>query len=74
LSESQPNPLSEASPDSLSELFARNPLQLSDQDIGKIVSELRRQREKWQVDEGKPKAKKASKAVKLDVSLDDLGI
>ncbi len=73
--ETSPNPLAEAEPSSLDELFSRDPLGLSDQDISSIVRELRRQREKWLAEPEKKAAKKpASKPVKLDVSLDDLGI
>lgn len=68
------NPLEEASPSSLEELFARDPLQLRDVDIETIVRELRRMREKWQSGD-KPKAVKGRKAAPLDpnVTLDDLG-
>ena len=72
------NPLLEAEPLSLDELFSRDPLGLSDQDIGKIVSELRRQRAKWKLTEDLPKeakpAKRAAKKVNLNLSLGDLGL
>jgi len=45
------SPLTQVQPDSLSELFARDPLQLADQDILKIVLELRKQREAWRTAE-----------------------
>jgi len=72
------NPLLEADPLSLDELFSRDPLGLNDQDIGKIVSDLRRQRVKWKITEDLPKEAKAkpkaSKKVDLNLSLGDLGL
>jgi hypothetical protein len=62
--------LAEANPDSLSELFSRDPLALSDQDISLIVQKLRRDREKWQVAESKPKGKTSAHP---DLNLEDLG-
>lgn len=61
------NPLAEANPNSLDELFSRDPLGLQDVDLAIIVKELRRQREAWKLAEanGKtsaPKAKPAAKA------------
>lgn len=56
--------LAEASEDSLADLFAKDPLKYSEQDIGKIVKELRAQRVRWQqAEQGKP-APGASKAPK----------
>jgi hypothetical protein len=46
-----PNPLDEASPESIDELFDRDPLELSDQDVDKIVARLRQDREAWAADE-----------------------
>ena len=49
--------LTEASPDSLSELFSRDPLQYTEQDIDQIIGELRKQRERLaaaQGPDGKP--------------------
>ena len=72
------NPLAEANPLSLDEYFSRDPLGLSDQDIGIIVVELRRMRAHWVVAEsqGKTKAPKVPKAPgeKKAVDLNDLGI
>lgn len=66
---SSASPLEEATPDSLQELFDRDPLQLTDSDIEKIVTELRAQRARWEVREAKPK--KTSAPATLD--LKDLG-
>ena len=43
--------LSEATTDSLSILFSRNPIEMSDEDIANIVSEYRKMRERWQLAE-----------------------
>ena len=70
------NPILEANPAALDELFSRDPLDLSDRDLETMVSELRRMRETW--DSGKPAAKtgpKAPKAPKPPVpTLADLGL
>ena len=79
--EAQANPLEEAIPTSLDELFSRDPLKLGEQDIITIVVELRRMRKNFAEAEAKPaKPKKLPKAAPLDkaivaqLSLDDLGI
>jgi hypothetical protein len=64
--------LMEASPQSLDELFSRDPLQLSDQDITVIVVELRRQREKWEATGAKSTDPAAKKVVPK--SLSDIGL
>lgn len=73
-------PLAEASPASLDELFSRDPFDLAEADIERIVMEFRRARENWATAEASG-AKKAPKAVKApkaeapkDLSLDDLGL
>lgn len=67
------NPLAEATPDSLSELFSRDPLKLQDQDIGIIVSELRRERDRWVVAEAQGKRVSTNKQpAKPDLDLSDL--
>ena len=43
--------LAEASQEALGELFARDPLQLSEQNIDTIVFSLRKERERWAKDE-----------------------
>lgn len=65
------SPLTEASPTSLDELFSMDPLQLTDENIDRIVLELRAQRERWQQTEKKGRAKKAET---VTLNLDDLGL
>lgn len=66
------NPLNEATPDSLNEIFSRNPLELSDQEVLLGVEELRRMRSKWVLGEAKA-GKKPTEKTDI-VNLDDLGI
>lgn len=68
-------------PAALDELFSRDPINLTDDDVETIVTELRRARDKWNLEEiakaNKPKA--ASKAPKAKpasgpISLASLGL
>lgn len=77
------SPLEEVPFTSLDELYCRNPLDLSDDDLDKMVIEQRRARENWLKleAEGKTKgAKKVSKAkpklisAPTDIDLGDLGL
>ena len=73
------SPLTEAEPESLDELFSRDPLELSTQDINKIVAHLRSLRHQWAADEaaGATKARKKGKAApapKETISLEQLQI
>lgn len=72
----QSSALSEASPESLSELMSRDPLSYSKQDIQTVVARLREQRAKWiQAEfEGAPaRAKRAPKeAVSITNALQEL--
>lgn len=43
--------LSEATVDSLSEVFSRNPLEMSPEDIRRVVDELRKMRARWAIAE-----------------------
>ena len=75
----QSNALAEASPDSLTELFSRDPEQFSKQDRARIISAFREQRVKWQASEeaGGTKTKRASadpKSLLSQHSADDLGL
>lgn len=75
----QSTPLSEASSQSLDELFSADQARLSDTEIQAIVDELRRARKNFADSEAKglkPRAKKstASKPVDMNVTLDDLGL
>ena len=71
------SPLTEVPKESLAELFKRDPLKLSDQDVERICVELRKQRAQWAVEEvakaAKPKKAKAA-ALPADLSsiLDEL--
>jgi len=55
------NPLKEASPESISELFDKDPLKLTEQDLTTIVSRLRADRVQWKKDD---QAKRMNKGVK----------
>lgn len=68
----QESPLAEANPESLQELFDKDPLQLTDEDIDRIVAEERSMREKWKLVEKKGKAPKAQ--VVANISLADIGL
>lgn len=73
-----PQVLSEAQPDSLQELFSRDPEGYQRQDRDKIVSELRAMRKRFQQTEllgKKPSAKRASaKNLTTTSDLEDLGL
>jgi hypothetical protein len=78
MTEPQANPLTEASPQSLEEFFSRNPEDLSDGDMKRMILEFRRQREAWLKAEAAG-AKRAPTAVKgktakSAVTLSDLGL
>lgn len=67
------SPLAEATPDSLDELFRRDPLGLSDQDLDRIVAELRSRRAIWAKAEAEGKTKAPRKAAaKAELGADDL--
>lgn len=76
----QASPLAGVHPDTLSELFARDPLSLAEQDIETIVTELRRARAKWREAEltgatKAPRSKAAPKqAASPKINLDDIGL
>lgn len=68
------SPLEGIASQTLDELFSRDPLDLADKDIEKIVSVLRAQRDKWVLEEAKPKAPKATgkrAATSVDLSFLD---
>lgn len=59
------NPEIGTTENTLQELFSRDPLKLSDQDIGVIVAKFREQRAKWNTSQAaEPKVAKAPKASK----------
>lgn len=75
------SPLAEAKPESLDELFSRDPLSLSDSDVDQIVDSLRAHRRLWAQEEKSSKKAgtrtnsvgiaKAAKNLKLeDLKLD----
>jgi hypothetical protein len=69
------NPLREASPESLNELFERDPLSLTDSDVESIVQQLRVARSKWAEEEAqKQRSGKKSKPADPNMTLDDLGL
>jgi hypothetical protein len=65
--------IGETNPDSLSDLFSRDPLDLADADISKIVVELRRARERWSAAEASG-TKSRKQVAPPTLSVDDLGI
>lgn len=71
-----PSPLSEANPQALNEYFSKDALELTDQDIGVVVAELRRQRARWDTAEagGKKSLPKEKGGEKAQISLKDLGL
>ncbi len=69
--------LSEASPDSLRELFDRDPESYSTQDLARVVAELRAQRERFALAEktaSAPKGKKLQINQKINLSAEELGL
>ena len=75
-----PSPLAEAPATSLDELFSRDPLDLADADIDRIVAELRRQRANFKLAESQGKTARPRKAPAMTVeqaksiTLEDLGL
>ncbi len=76
------SPLSEADPKSLDDLYAADPLTLTDDDVDKIVADLRQKRALWASEDAaaqsqgrarRPKTYK-SPPPKGQLSLGDLGI
>lgn len=73
--------LAEANPNALSELFARNPETLSDDELSAIITELRSQRARWAKAEAEGKVGVGSRSKKVEtkststsLSLSDLGL
>lgn len=78
-----PSPLAEAVPESLDELFSRDPLKLQDSDLDKIIANLRAARQRWITAEASgaksaPRAGAKPKPVPHDptkpLDLEDLGL
>lgn len=76
------SPLSEADPRSLDDLYAADPLSLTDDDVDKIVSDLRQKRALWATEDaeaqsqGRARRPKAYKSAppKGQMDLSDLGL
>jgi len=66
------SPLIEADAESIDELFDKDPLKLSDQNVDSIVQEMRASRTNWMAEEQASKTKGKSKKIDLSVGLDDL--
>lgn len=62
--QANPSPLAEASPESLDELFSRDPLKLQTADLTRIIETLRTQRQRWRDAElsGATRAPRAAKS------------
>lgn len=65
-------PLSQVSPDSLSDLFNKSPDTLTDADLDQIIAALRAERARWNLSEAKKKMEKAT--AKSNLSLQDLDL
>jgi len=66
---SEVSPLKEASPESLADLFNKDPRKLSDENVERIVEYFRQGRATWEAEEAKPKAaKKIAAPAGLDLS------
>lgn len=69
----EPSPLSEATSDSLDELFRRDPLGLTDSDLDRIIEAMREKRTLWKQSEALKASKpKGSAAAKRELTDDDL--
>jgi len=73
-------PLASAEPESIEELFSRDPLELSAQDIDKIIAHFRLHRKLWSQEEASAKSQgrtakaAATKALAQKMSLGDLSL
>lgn len=74
---SKESPLTEAVPESLDALFAKDPLKLTKSDLTDIVKALRAQRERLMTAEAagkRPPSTKSKSSAKSTLSLEDLGL
>ena len=69
---SETSPVKDIEPNSLNELFSRDPLELADQDIDRIVEVLRERRNNWLLTEESPKPKRAPAKKLTQAEVDDL--
>lgn len=67
-STSTPSPLSGTNPDSISELFARDPLEWTEADMVRMVEHLRKQRKDYEANPEAKAAKPKKASVKADLS------
>jgi len=68
-------PLADVTEISLAELFAKDPLKLTDQDLTRIVNHMRASRSQWlEQEEGKKKAPKQDKTASTSVDISQLEI
>ena len=68
-------PLADVNENSLAELFAKDPLKLTDQDLTRIVNQMRASRSQWlEQEEGKKKAPKQDKTASKSVDISQLEI
>ena len=78
----QQSPLNEADPRSLDDLYAADPLSLTDDDVDKIVKDLREKRALWEKEDKEAQAQGRARRPKVykspppkgQLSLDSLGI
>jgi len=82
ISMSKESPLTEADPRSLDDLYAADPLGLTNDDVDKIVSDLRQKRALWENEDKEAQAQGRARRPKTykepppkgQLSLDSLGI
>lgn len=68
------SPLAEADPRSLQQIFDDDPLNLTDDDIERVVVELRAQRSRWEKAEKAGPKKSKAVAAPSAISAEDLGL
>jgi len=74
MADPETTPIAEANPASLDELFSRDPLDLADTDLDKMVAELEAQRLAWESNKPATKVKAEAKTkAKAKLSLADMG-
>lgn len=66
------SPLKEFGPESLQELFNKNPREMTDADYLRIIEELRKARASFNEEDAKPKKKKEK--ADENIKLEDIGL
>ena len=74
MTDAQENALADATGESLAALFDKDPLELSDKDIERMVDEMRKHRTKWMQEEQQAKSKGKKKKEKPNLDLDNLDL